>query len=81
MGSHVRWDCVLKGMDLFVGIVAVFILIGVALEIYAMQFPRQTGFAGALLILYFASWIGFAGIACLSLLLAWALVRARTSCL
>lgn len=80
MGSKVRWDCLLKGMDLFMGIVAVFLLIGVALETYAIQIQGQIGLAGNLLILYLASWIGGLGIACLSLLMVWGLVRARTSC-
>lgn len=80
MGSTVRWDCLLKGAGLFMGIVSGFLLIGAALELYALQVPVQAGFAGVLLMLYLAFWLEASGITGLCLLLLWGLVRARTIC-
>ncbi len=80
MGSNERWQCLLKGMEVFEGISAVLILIGIGLAFYAFHALEQASLGGFLLFLFIASWMGVFGIACLALIPVLLLVRAKTSC-
>ncbi|MDA2910971.1 hypothetical protein MYX04_08580 [Nitrospiraceae bacterium AH_259_D15_M11_P09] len=80
MDSSMRWDCLLKQVERFVGIVAVLLLISLGLELYARLIQEQASFAGLLLLEFLASWIHVLGVSCLALVPVLLLVRARTSC-
>ncbi len=80
MRSHVRWDCLLKGIEVFEGVSAVLTLIGIGLAFYALHVLEQASLGGFLLFLFIASWIGAIGLACLALIPVVLLVRAKTSC-
>lgn len=80
MRSRVRWDCLSKGIEVFEGISAALILIGVGLAFYAVHVLEQASVGGFLLFLSIASWIGVLGLACLVLIPVLLLVRAKTSC-
>lgn len=80
MISTMRWDCVFRGLDSFVGLVAALILLSLGLEVYALQLEKQADLAGVLLLLYLAAWVGVAAIASLSLILGSVLVRLTTNC-
>ncbi len=80
MDSSMRWDCLLKHVEGFVGIVVVLLLIGLGVELYVRLIQEQASFAGLLLLQFLASWIHVVGVACLALIPVWVLVRARMSC-
>ena len=80
MKNKMRWDCLLKDVDVFLGIVAVLFLISLGLEVYTLQIQSQANFVGTLLFLFIASWIRVLGITCLILLPVWLLVRAKMRC-
>lgn len=81
MERNMRWDCLFRGLDWFMGLVAVLILLIAGLEVYALHVEQQADLALRVpLVLFLARWVGVAGIACLFLILGSLLVRAKTSC-
>ena len=80
MKSNVLWDCLLRGVEVHAGIIAVMILIALGLELYAFERLEQASAAGFLLLMFLASWISVLGITYLALIPTLMLVRVRTSC-
>ncbi len=75
-----RFDCLFRGTEGLMAVVAGLLLVSLSLWAYGTQIQAPADLPAALLALFLASWIGVVGLAGSALIPLWLLVRATTSC-
>ena len=79
--SRVKWfDCLFRGAEGLMAMVAGLLIVSVSLWAYGVQMQAPANVPATLLSLFLASWIGVVGLAGSALIPLWLLVRATTTC-
>jgi hypothetical protein len=75
-----RGDCLFRGVDKAVGALALLLLGGLGLEVYATLTGPEVGMASRLLALYAGTWLGILGMTGLAVIPLVVFARARSTC-